>query len=325
MNTRVEISIKTIVLAIALVAGGWLLLQIRDILFLIFIAFLLMTAIYPLVLFFERLRIPRFIGILLVYAVVFGFFGASLVGAIPALIVQSTKLVQALPTFVARILPYWNIDATTISQQVAPIGESVVKVTLSIFSNIFAIVTILSFAFYFLIERKHANDILKGVVGDAAATQVITVLRLIELRLGMWVRGEMILMSFVGVLSFIGLTLLHVEYALPLALLAGTLELIPMIGPTVSAIPAILVALAVSPFLALSVGALYIIVQQVENNILVPIVMKKSVGFPPIITILALMIGGRLAGIVGAVLAIPIALVLQELLLAFVTKKPLKK
>lgn len=321
MNTRIEISIKTIFLALSVAATLWVLVQIRDILFLIFIAFLLMTAIYPLVLFIERFRIPRFICILLIYAVVFGFFGASLVGAFPALIIQSTKLVQALPTFVARVMPYWNIDVSTITQQVAPIGESVLKVTLSIFSNIFAIVTVLAFAFYFLLERRHAKDILKSVVGEMAAAEFIRVLRAIESRLGLWVRGELMLMTFVGVLSFIGLTLLHVDYALPLAILAGLLELIPMIGPTLSAIPAILVALSSSPFLALSVLALYVVVQQVENNILVPIIMRKSVGFAPIITILALMIGGRLAGVAGAVLSIPIALVLQELISLVLSKQ----
>ena len=267
MNTKIEISIKTIVFAVTLLAGLWLFLQIRDIVFLIFIAFLLMTAIHPLVVFLERLRMPRVVGILLVYAVVFGFFGASLVGAVPALIVQSTRLVQELPGFAARVLPYWNIDVSTISQQIAPIGESVVKVTLGIFSNFVTVVTVLAFTFYFLMERSHADDILRNIIGETAGTQVITILRAIERRLGAWVRGELLLMSFVGIFCFVGLTMLHVEFALPLAILAGLLELVPMIGPTVSAIPAVLVALAVSPFLALSVAALYIIVQQVENNI----------------------------------------------------------
>lgn len=324
MNTKIEISIKTIVFAVVLLSAMWLLFQIRDIVFLIFIAFLLMTAIHPLVVFLERLRLPRVVGILLVYAVVFGFFGVSLIGAVPALVVQSARLAQELPGFVARVLPYWNIDVSTISQQIAPISESVVKVTLGIFSNLVTVVTVLAFTFYFLMERSHADEILRSIVGETAAVQVMTILRAIERRLGSWVRGELLLMSFVGVFCFVGLTILHVEFALPLAILAGLLELVPMIGPTVSAIPAVLVALAVSPFLALSVAALYIIVQQVENNILVPVIMKKSVGFAPIITILALMIGGRLAGVVGAVLSIPVALVIQELLMVILSKQPSK-
>jgi predicted PurR-regulated permease PerM len=321
MNTKIDISIKTILFAFALFAGLWLLLQIQDIIFLLFIAFLLMTALQPLVVILERIRVPRVVGILFIYTVVFGFFGASLVGAVPALIIQSTKLVQELPSFAARVLPYWNIDVSTISQQIAPIGESVLKVTLGIFSNIVTIMTVLAFTFYFLLARQNAKDILKGFIGEGAADEVLIVLRSVEQRLGSWVRGELLLMMIVGLLSYVGLTLLHVEFALPLAILAGLLELIPMIGPVVSAIPAILVALSASPLLALSVVALYVVVQQIENNILVPIVMKKSVGFPPIVTILALMIGGRLAGITGAVISIPVALVIQELLLVVISRQ----
>lgn len=310
MNTKLEISIKTIILTLLMLSAGWVIYMIQDILFLLFIAFLLMTAIHPFVLFLERFKIPRALGILLTYGIVFGFFGASLGSAIPALVLQSTKLAQEFPSFIARIIPYWNIDVSSFSQQIAPIGESVVKVTLSIFSNILTLVTVLVFAFYFLIERKHADIVIQSVVGEHISEQVMVVLRKIEARLGSWIRGELILMTSIGVLSFIGLSLLHVEYALPVA---GVSESIPMIGPTISAIPAILVALSTSPLLALSVIAMYVVVQQFENNVLVPFVMKKSVGFPPLVTILVLMIGGRFAELVGAVLGIPVALVIQEI------------
>jgi len=325
---KIEISIRTVLFTLALLAGLWLIGQILDILFLLFIAFLLMTALHPLVIFLERFRVPRFLGILLIYAIVFGFFGASLVGAVPTLVSQSAKLTAELPNFIARVLPYWNIDVTAISQQIQPIGESLVKVTLGIFSNILAVVTVLVFAFYFLLERRHADEILTSVFGSEVARQVLVVLRSIERRLGAWVLGQLILMIAIGVFSYIGLIILHIEYALPLAILAALLEIIPMVGPILSAIPAILVALATSPFLALSVVALYIIVQQLENNLLVPIIMKKSVGFAPIVTIIILMVGGRLAGIVGAVLSIPIALVVQEIVTSVlfkqVTKNPSK-
>lgn len=314
---KIEISIKTVLFALALVAGLWLIGQILDIIYLLFIAFLLMTAVYPLVVLLERIRIPRPLAILFIYAIVFGFFGASLVGAIPALVVQSANLIEEFPNFITKILPYWNIDISSITQQIAPFGESLVKVTLGVFSNILAVVTVLVFTFYFLMERRHAYEILTSVFGPDIADRTLTVLRQVERRLGSWVRGELLLMTAVGVCSYIGLMILHVEFALPLAILAGLLEVIPMIGPTISAIPAILVALATSPLLALSVTALYIIVQQLENNLLVPIIMKKSVGFAPIVTILVLMIGGRLAGATGAILSVPIALVIQEIVSSF--------
>lgn len=313
MNRHYEISQRTILFLLALIAGLWLLFQIHEILFLLFIAFLIMTAIHPLVMFLERFSVPRFLSILFIYFVVFGLLGASLVSTLPALFVQFNRLIQLLPDFTSRILPYWNIDVRVITQQLAPISENVVRFTFSIFSNIATTLTVLVFTFYFLLERRHAEVILTEIFGETMAHRITIVLRNVERRLGTWVRGQLLLMFFVGLLCYIGLIILRVEFALPLAILAGILEIVPMIGPIMSAIPAIIVALATAttPFLALSVAALYFIVQQVENNFLVPVVMSKSVGFSPLITILALMIGGKLAGVAGAVLAVPIVLVIQ--------------
>ncbi len=319
--TKIEFSYRTILFALALLAGIWALIQIRDILFLLFVAFLLMTAIHPLVVMLERIRIPRVVSILIVYIVVFGLFGVSLAGTIPLLVSQSTKLITDLPTFAARVLPYWNIDVSTLTKQIAPISENIVGVTVGIFSNIIATLTTLVFTFYFLLERPRAEQVLIPLVGESMTKKTVTVLRAIERRLGKWVRGELLLMFSIGVFSYIGLTVLRVDFALPLAIIAGVLEIVPTIGPIVSAIPAILVALTISPFLALIVAALYFIIQQTENNLLVPLVMKRTIGFSPLVTILSVMIGGRLAGVIGAILAIPLLLVLQILLNEFLIQK----
>jgi predicted PurR-regulated permease PerM len=321
MFRKIEISVQTVLFLFAFIAGTWLLLQIRDILFLIFIAFLLMTAIYPIVLWLERFKIHRAVGTFVIYFIVLGVFGVIVGSAVPALVTQSTKLAVTLPATAARLLPYWNIDFQTISGQIAPFSANVVSVTLGIFTNILTTFTVFIITFYFILERRRAESTLTEFLGRTTGARVTVLLRVIERRLGSWVRGELLLMTFIGVLTYIGLMLLHVEFALPLAIIAGILEIVPMIGPFLSAIPAILVALAVSPILALSVTALYIVVQQLENNIFVPLVMKRSVGLSPLVTILALMIGGRLGGIGGAVLAIPIVLVLQVLLATLLDAK----
>ncbi len=313
MVTKVEISHKTIVFAVAFLAALWLVFQIRDILFLLFISFLLMTALRPLVEFLERFRVPRVISILLIYIIVFGFFGASLASAIPSLVTQTSRFLQELPGIVARVLPSLDIDIRSITQQIAPISENVVRVTVGVFSNIITLMTVLVFTFYLLLERQHAQSLLTSWMGEDATKRVIEILRTIEQRLGAWVRGEILLMCIIGVFVYIGLVLLHVEYALPLAILAGLLEIVPIIGPVVSAVPAVIIALATSPFLALSVAALYFIVQQIENNLIVPFVMRRSVGLSPLITITALMVGGKLTGIIGAMLAVPVLLVVQVL------------
>ncbi|MEK7543446.1 MAG: AI-2E family transporter [Patescibacteria group bacterium] len=317
MTSKIEISHKTIIFTVIFLLALWVLFQIKDILFLVFIAFILMTALRPLVDWLSWARIPKVLAILLIYAIVFGFFGISFAGAVPTLVIQSTKFIQELPTFLEKVLPYWNIDVRSLSQQIAPISENIVKLTVGIFSNLLTTLTVLVFAFYFLLERKKLESMLGQTMGEEAAARVTGTLAEIESRLGSWVNGQIFLMTLIGVCVYIGLTILHVEFALPLAIIAGTLEIVPMIGPIISAVPAVLVALTVSPFLALSVVALYFIVQQVENNIFVPLVLKKSVGLSPIVTIFALMVGGRLAGVVGAVLAVPVVLVLQSILRAF--------
>jgi len=127
----------------------------------------------------------------------------------------------------------------------------------------------------------------------------------------------------IGLMSYVGLSLFGIEYALPLAILAGLLEIIPIVGPIISAIPAIIIALTISPspFLAIAVAILYFIIQQFENHIIVPMIMKQAVGIPPVITILAILIGGRLAGISGALLSIPIFICLHILFQEFFTSR----
>lgn len=314
MTSKIEISHRTIIFTVVFLLALWVLFQIRDILFLVFIAFILMTALRPLVDWLVWTRVPRVVAILLIYGVIFGFFGVSFAGTIPSLVIQSTKFAQELPIFLEKVMPYWNIDVRSLSQQIAPISENILKLTVGIFSNLITTLTVLVFTFYFLLERKRFEAMLITMMGGEAGERVISTFKDVESRLGAWVNGELFLMVLVGVSVYTGLSLLHVEFALPLAIIAGVLEIVPMIGPIASAIPAVLVAITMSPFLALSVVALYFIVQQVENNIFVPLVFKKSVGLSPIVTIFALMVGGRLAGIVGAILAVPMVLVLQVVL-----------
>ncbi len=321
MVTKVEISHKTILFTVAFLAAVWFVVQVRDILFLLFIAFLLMTALRPLVEFLERFRIPRVLAILLIYVIVFGFFGASLASAVPSLAAQVSRFLQELPAITARVAPTLNVDVRAITQQIAPISENVVRLTVGIFSNLLTFLTVLVFTFYLILERRHMEAMLTTWTGEEAAEDSIAVVRMVEQRLGAWVRGEILLMCVIGLLSYIGLVLLHVDFALPLAISAGVLEIVPIIGPILSAVPAVLVGLATSPFLALSIVALYFIVQQVENNIVVPLVMRKSVGLSPLLTIVSLMVGARLVGLTGAFLAVPVVLVIQVLVGTLLVKQ----
>ena len=314
MPSEFRITPKTLVLFFLILFGAWLVLEIRDILALIFIAFIFMSALRPAVDFQERLRIPRFLAIFVTYFFVFGtlFLFGQIV--IPPLINETGPFLTNLPRYVSQVLPFINLDLNTVIKDVAPLGQNLVRVTLSVFSNIITVFTLVVFTFYFLLESNHLGSFLESFVGHHWGTKVVDIIRKVEVRLGAWIRGQLLLMFIIGVMSYFGLTMLGINYALPLALIAGILEVVPIIGPVISAVPAVLIALTVSPGLALAVAALYFIIQQLENNLVVPQVMRKAVGLPPLASLLALMIGSRLGGTLGTILSIPILLTLQTVL-----------
>jgi len=321
MLNKIEISHRTIIFTAIFIAAIWVVFEIRDILLFLFISFILMSALRPTVDALEKRRIPSVLSILFIYILVFGVLGVSLFTTIPSLVVQFTHLTQALPSFVTKIMPYGNIDINAFSQQIAPLSQNLVKLTVSIFSNIVTIVTVLVFTFYLLLERKNIGPLLSSFMSEDLAKRVTRVLLAVEQRMGAWVQGQLFLMLIIGVAAYLGLFALRIEFALPLAILSGLLEIVPTIGPIVSAIPAVLIGLAVSPVTALLTVLLYFIIHQAENTLIVPFVMKKSVGLPPLLTIVALMVGGKLAGIAGAVLAVPIVLIIQEIIQEYVASE----
>jgi predicted PurR-regulated permease PerM len=138
------------------------------------------------------------------------------------------------------------------------------------------------------------------------------------------VRGELTLMTIIGVLTYIGLSLLGIPYALPLAILAGFLEIIPGIGPILSAIPGILLGLTISPVMAIAAAALYFLIQQIENTVIVPKVMQKATGINPLVTMISLAVGFKMAGVLGAILAVPIVIVLHVFVVEILSWKRIK-
>ena len=136
-----------------------------------------------------------------------------------------------------------------------------------------------------------------------------------------WFWGELVLMTVVGVMTFIGLNLIGLKYILPLSIVAGFLEAIPTIGPVISVIPAIFVALGQNYFLLVPTIALYFIIQQLENNLIVPFVMKKAVGLNPIIALIALFVGGKIGGVLGTFLDIPTTLFIETILIEAIQRR----
>lgn len=312
MPRKVEISYRTIIFTAAFVAFIWLLFQIRSIILALFIALILMSALNPSVKRLEQLRLPRWLAILLIYFAILAFLAFGVGGVVPPLVEQTSSLINQLPDFF-RQFKFLGIDEKMIASQLtqfSAIPANLIKFIFSLFSNLVAVLALGVITFYLLMERQNLNHYLTLLFGQGNEKKIESAIDEIEKRLGGWVRGEIVLMTFVGVLSYIGFRIIGLRYALPLAILAFLLEIIPNVGPILAAFPAVLIGLTISPFHAVATAALGFLVQQIENTILVPRVMKQVVGVNPLITIIALAIGFKLAGAGGAILAVPTFIVL---------------
>ena len=176
------------------------------------------------------------------------------------------------------------------------------------FNGVFAFITVLVISFYLVSSKeKGMKDFIRSIVPASRQDQVLGLVIKIQKKMGLWVLGQFILSLVIFVFTFIGLTILGVKYALVLALFAGLLEVIPYIGPTLSAVPALFFAFIQNPALALGVLILYILVQKSESYVLVPKIMEKTIGTSPLVVLVALLIGFKLAGVVGLLLAVPLA------------------
>jgi predicted PurR-regulated permease PerM len=208
------------------------------------------------------------------------------------------------------ILKANKIDQSVINQELSSLTGNAVDITVTVFENIIALVSLIVVSLYMILDRQKVEHFATSFFA-AHQEKAQTILRRVENKLGAWLRGQIVLSLLIGASVYIGLTLLGIPYALPLAIITGILEIVPMIGPIISAIPAVIIAFTISPVDALIVIGLYIVIQQLEGHLVVPQVMKRAVGLNPLLVILAISIGGRLLGIGGALLAVPIAVVFQ--------------
>jgi predicted PurR-regulated permease PerM len=201
------------------------------------------------------------------------------------------------------------------------IPSQIVKFGASLISNIISVISVLIFAFYLILAREKLEAQLASIFGEEKARKIESVLSVLEIKLGGWIRGELSLMVLVGVLTFLGLTILQIPYALPLSVLAGMMELIPTLGPIISAVPMAIVGFGISPLTGFASIALSFLIQQLENYLFVPKVMEASIGVSPVFTLLALAVGFKVAGVAGALFSVPVFIVIQVLLKHFLSEK----
>lgn len=320
MPKKIDISHKTIVFIAAFILGIWLIFLIRDLLLLLFVAVILMSALTPTIRLLTKFKVPKVLAIALIYIIMIAAVSSLLAIVLPPLLEESRRLILTLPPHLNQLFEIASIDESILQSQLSDLSKNAFSITLSIFDNILTIIFLLVLTFYLLSERENLESKIASLfIGREERVKGLMVQ--IEEKLGSWFRGQLFLSLVIGILTYIGLFILGIPYALPLAVIAGVLEVVPVIGPIISAIPSVLIALTISPLLSVGVAAMYFVIQQLENNLIVPQVMRRAVGLNPLVVILAIAVGSRLLGFVGALLAVPIAVVLQIIVTEIIEEK----
>lgn len=310
-RVKVDISILTIV-KIFLVAIIFVLLYwVREVLLLVFISLILAAAFQPVVQNWSK-KVGKTIAVLFLLAIFIFLVAGFFFLVVPLLVEQIKQLIEQLPVYIDKIQAFrahtpsiqrW-IDS--VSGALSGTVGNVVNLTVSFIGGLISFFTIIILTIYFLLDEKAFSSLGQNVISEEKVSDAIMVIKKVSVKLGNWLRGQMLLGLIIAILVYIGLSIMDVPYALTIAVISGVMEIIPIVGPFISGSIAALIAYPVSAILALVVIIFYLIIQQVENNLLVPKIMQKAIGLPPAIIIVGILVFGNLLGTIGALLAVPI-------------------
>lgn len=329
-SSTITISTLSFVKALIIIATVGFLFLIRDVLAVLFVALIFASALSPWVGSLERRGVPRPLGILMIYLSIVSLFALTITLLIPPIASEYTQIAARFPEYSDKVIgginayyPELNVIeqfkafAKSIQSILLQTAGDVVGKIFDVIKGFFAFFLIFVVTFYMIIEENVIRKAIHSVTPQRVQPYIDELISKIQNKIGLWLRAQITLSFIIFSLSLIGLTILGVDYALLLALVAGLTEFLPVIGPIIGGIPAVFIAFNQSPWLALWVLCLYVLIQRMENDFLVPRVMQKAVGINPVVSIIAILIGGKIGGLLGVVLAIPVATVISTIIFDF--------
>ncbi|MDB5190098.1 MAG: hypothetical protein JWN49_424 [Parcubacteria group bacterium] len=333
-DSSISITSGTFIRAIIVGAVAYALWTLRGLVLLVLTAIVIASAIEPGVAFLVRNRIPRVLSVLLMYLTVFGAFFGIVYFFLPPILADAQGILSVIPQYLDSLkfplssIP--NIDSGSAIANEAQsafhtvlefrgvftgTSENVFNLVATVFGGIFAFGLVIVLSFYFAMQETGIDDFLRVITPAAQEEYVVGLWLRAKKKIGLWMQGQILSSLIGGVLSYLGLLILGVPYAFLLAILTAAMMLIPVFGSVISALPPIIFAYSTGGLpLALIVAGLYVIINQFESHIVHPLVVNKVVGIPPLLVIIALIVGGELAGFLGVLLAIPVAAALREFL-----------
>lgn len=305
------ISIKTILVLAAVVLAGYVIVMLGKVFAILGMALLIATAAEQSIKRLVKRRVRRGFAVYFVYILlVLLAIGIFTVGT-PPLVKEVRKLITNLPTIVQSLsgLEAFGISPQDILPQITTITSNVISVSYSVFSNVAVLITVFFLALYMSLDWENIKGRLLSLFTSNLRDEIEETIFEIEVSISQWIKGQAFLMLVVGVASFVGFSAIGVEYALALAVIAGLLEMVPMIGPVITAVLASAITFTQSPIKGVMVVVLCIVIQQLENNVLVPRIMQKVSGFSPLVILIAVITFTNFFGIVGTIVAVPCVMV----------------
>ncbi len=336
MDKQIQVSITpgTIITALIIGAVAFAVWTLRDLALLVLTAIVIASAIEPGVVFFTRRKFHRVFAVLLMYLLVFGSLFASVYFFIPPMLDDASNFLSVMSQYLGTLPipgapdPNAAVQAASSSQLSGMLdtlftierafvdpSAGAFKIVSTFFGGLFSLLLVVILSFYFAVQDTGIEEFLKLITPHKHEQYVVGLWRRAQRKIGLWMQGQLLSSLMSGVIVYLGLLILGIPYALLLAVFTAIAGLVPIFGSFVAAVPAIIIAFTTGGVtLALIVAGLFLIVNQFEAHLIHPLVVNKVVGIPPLLVILALIVGGQLAGFLGVVLAIPVAAALREFL-----------
>lgn len=337
MDKEVTISITagTVVKALVILALAWFIYTIRGIVLIVLTAIVIASAVEPGIAALSKRKVPRILAVIFIYLclfiagfVVFYFF-------VPTVLTDFATFVTSLPNYLDAFTHIGGVDqyaqllglpepstitASALWNNIAGalnlgsvFGNAFTAAT-TIFGGVFSFFLIIVFSFYFAVIETGVDDFIRIVVPHKHTKYVLGLWRRSQHKIGLWMQGQLLLGFIMGILIYLMLTVFGIPNALILAVIAAVFEIIPVFGPILAAVPAVMIAFVTGGVtLGVITIFIYVIAQQFESQLIYPLVVSRVVGVPPLLVILALIIGGELAGFLGIILSVPAAATIQEL------------
>lgn len=328
----IDVSYKTLWRIAVWVVLFFVAFYVRDVLMVLLLSIILASVVEIPVQFFYRFKIPRIASVLIIYALAIFVFALVVYLLLPPLVVEIRNLSTVLPPFFYELadgsfLPQIHLNLENATNFLDLISgwvnsqTNILSALTSFFGGASSAVIAVVISFYLSTQEKGIEKFLHLVLPHERERYIIDLWRRAQDKIANWLRGQIVLGLCMGVLVFIGLKIIGIKYALILALVAAIFEIVPFVGPILAAVPAVVLAFLQAPILAFWTVGMFLIAQQLENHVLVPLVMRRLVSMNPVIVIIALILGAKLGGILGAILGVPVMSVVEEVVADFNKRK----